>query len=80
MKVGAVHVQQVSRLEWSLAQIARQRHSAVRRLLLLAGCGSRRSGQVERHLLFSRLFRLRSRAAVVLVVIVVVVMLTDHSG
>ena len=36
-----------------------------------------RSGQVDWHLLFCRLFRLRSRAAVVLVVLVVIAMLAD---
>ena len=44
MKVGAVYVQRVS----GLAEIARQRHSAIRRRLL-AGCPPW-SGQVERHL------------------------------
>ena len=63
-------------LEWPLAEFVRQRHSAIRRLLL-AGC-PRRSGKVERHLLFCSSFRLRSRA-VPAVVLFVVVMLADHS-
>ena len=35
MKVGAVHLQQVSGLEWLLAEFARQRYSAFHRLLLV---------------------------------------------
>ena len=73
MKAGAVYVQRVS----GLAEIARQRHSAIRRRLL-AGC-PRWSGQVEQHLLSCPSFRLRSRA-VAAVVLFVVVMLADHSG
>ena len=64
-------------LEWPLAEIARQRYSAIQRLLL-AGC-PRRSGKVERHLLFRPSFRLRSKAAAA-VVVDVVEMLADHSG
>ena len=35
VKVGAVHLQQVSGLEWLLAEFARQRYSAFHRLLLV---------------------------------------------
>ena len=67
----------INGLEWPLAEFVKQRHSVIRRLLLV-GC-PRRSGQVERHLLFRPSFRLRSRA-VAAVVLFVVVMLADYFG